>query len=106
MELMIARTVAVRKGAPNTFLIGDLPFLSYEVTTSDAIRNAGRFMAEFGCDAVKLEGGRNISPTTQRSPTSCIEPDQCFELIIASVTYPNVTNFITSKVLRGFRRHN
>ncbi len=59
MELMIPHTVAVRKGAPNTFLIGDLPFLSYEVTTPDAIRNAGRFMAECGCDAVKLEGGRN-----------------------------------------------
>ena len=59
MELMIPHTVAVRKGAPNVFLIGDLPFLTYEVTTPDAIRNAGRFMAECGCDAVKLEGGRN-----------------------------------------------
>jgi len=59
MELMVPHTVAVRKGAPNTFLIGDLPFLTYEVTTPDAIRNAGRFMAECGCDAVKLEGGRN-----------------------------------------------
>ena len=59
MELMIPHTVAVRKGAPSTFLIGDLPFLTYEVTTPDAIRNAGRFMAECGCDAVKLEGGRN-----------------------------------------------
>jgi 3-methyl-2-oxobutanoate hydroxymethyltransferase len=61
MELMIPHTVAVRKGSPNTFLIGDLPFLTYEVTTQDAIRNAGRFMAECGCDAVKLEGGRNRS---------------------------------------------
>ena len=59
MELMIPHTVAVRKGSPSTFLIGDLPFLTYEVTTPDAIRNAGRFMAECGCDAVKLEGGRN-----------------------------------------------
>jgi len=59
MDLMIPHTLAVRKGAPNTFLIGDLPFLTYEVTSQDAIRNAGRFMAECGCDAVKLEGGRN-----------------------------------------------
>jgi 3-methyl-2-oxobutanoate hydroxymethyltransferase len=59
MELMIPHTLAVRKGAPNTFLIGDLPFLTYEVTMPDAIRNAGRFMAECGCDAVKLEGGKN-----------------------------------------------
>lgn len=59
MELLLPHTLAVRKGAPNTFLIGDLPFLTYEVTTPDAIRNAGRFMAECGCDAVKLEGGKN-----------------------------------------------
>jgi len=59
MDLMIPHTSAVRKGAPQVFLIGDLPFLTYEVTTEDAIRNAGRFMAECGCDAVKLEGGRN-----------------------------------------------
>jgi hypothetical protein len=48
-----------RRGAPGVFLIGDLPFVTYEVTTEDAIRNACRFMAECGCDAVKLEGGRN-----------------------------------------------
>jgi 3-methyl-2-oxobutanoate hydroxymethyltransferase len=59
MEIMIPHASAVRKGAPNAFLIGDLPFLTYEVTNEDAIRNAGRFMAECGCDAVKLEGGRN-----------------------------------------------
>ena len=57
MDLMVPHTSAVRKGAPNSFLIGDLPFLTYEITTGDAIRNAGRFMAECGCDAVKLEGG-------------------------------------------------
>jgi 3-methyl-2-oxobutanoate hydroxymethyltransferase len=59
MDMMIPHVAAVRRGAPGVFLIGDLPFLTYEVTTEDAIRNAGRFMAECGCDAVKLEGGRN-----------------------------------------------
>lgn len=59
MDLMVPHTIAVRKGAPNAFLIGDLPFLTYEVTVEDAIRNAGLFMAKCGCDAVKLEGGRN-----------------------------------------------
>jgi 3-methyl-2-oxobutanoate hydroxymethyltransferase len=59
MDLMVPHTIAVRKGAPNAFLIGDLPFLTYEVTVEDAIRNAGMFMAKCGCDAVKLEGGRN-----------------------------------------------
>jgi len=58
MDVMIPHTAAVRRGAPGVFLIGDLPFLTYEVTNEDAIRNAGRFMAECGCDAVKLEGGR------------------------------------------------
>jgi 3-methyl-2-oxobutanoate hydroxymethyltransferase len=57
MDLMVPHTQAVRKGAPNTFLIGDLPFLTYEITIPEAIRNAGRYMAECGCDAVKLEGG-------------------------------------------------
>jgi 3-methyl-2-oxobutanoate hydroxymethyltransferase len=59
MDMMVPHTLAVRRGAPNAYLIGDLPFLSYEVTTPDAIRNAGRFMAECGCDAVKLEGGHS-----------------------------------------------
>lgn len=55
MDLMIAITAAVRRGAPSVFLIGDMPYLSYNVTIEDAIRNAGRFMAEAGCDAVKIE---------------------------------------------------
>jgi hypothetical protein len=44
-------------------------------------------------------------PIMTPSRTSSIEPDQCFELIIASVTYPSVTNVIITEVLRGFRRH-
>lgn len=59
MDLMIPHTSAARRGAPNAFLIGDLPFLTYEVSAHEAVRNAGRFMAECGCDAVKLEGGRS-----------------------------------------------
>ncbi len=54
--LIMARAVSV--GAPNTFLVGDMPFLSYEVSTERAVDNAGRFMKEAGMDAVKLEGGR------------------------------------------------
>jgi 3-methyl-2-oxobutanoate hydroxymethyltransferase len=59
MDMMIPHTKAVRRGAPAAFLIGDLPFLTYEITHEEAIRNAGRFMAECGCDAVKLEGGES-----------------------------------------------
>ena len=60
MDLLIPHTAAVRKGAPNVFLIGDMPYMSYQVSIEEAIRNAGRFMAECGCDAIKLEGGREM----------------------------------------------
>jgi 3-methyl-2-oxobutanoate hydroxymethyltransferase len=57
MDDMIRHTQAVRRGSPNAFLVGDMPYMSYQPSTETAIRNAGRFMAEAGCDAVKLEGG-------------------------------------------------
>jgi 3-methyl-2-oxobutanoate hydroxymethyltransferase len=57
MEDMIRHTQAVRRGAPNAFLVGDMPYMSYQPSVELAIRNAGRFMAEAGCDAIKLEGG-------------------------------------------------
>lgn len=57
MEDMIRHTQAVRRGSPNAFLVGDMPYMSYQPSTETAIRNAGRFMAEASCDAVKLEGG-------------------------------------------------
>jgi 3-methyl-2-oxobutanoate hydroxymethyltransferase len=60
MDLLIPHTAAVRRGAPNVFLIGDMPYMSYQVSVQEAIRNAGRFMAECECDAVKLEGGREM----------------------------------------------
>ena len=57
MEDMIRHTQAVRRGAPNVFLVGDMPYMSYQPSIETAVRNAGRFMAEAGCDAIKLEGG-------------------------------------------------
>ena len=57
MDDMIRHTQAVRRGAPNTFLIGDMPYMSYQPSAETAVRNAGRFMAEANCDAIKLEGG-------------------------------------------------
>jgi 3-methyl-2-oxobutanoate hydroxymethyltransferase len=57
MEEMLMMVKAVRRGAPKTFLIADLPFLSYQVSHQQAIRNAGRLIKEGGADAVKLEGG-------------------------------------------------
>jgi len=61
MDDCIRHSQAVRRGAPNTFCIGDLPFLSYQVSDEDAVRNAGRFLKEADMDAVKLEGGRRVA---------------------------------------------
>lgn len=61
MEEMVHHTKAVRRGIKHAFLIGDLPFMSYQASTEEAIRNAGRFMKEAGCDAVKLEGGEEMA---------------------------------------------
>ncbi|HTO21575.1 MAG TPA: 3-methyl-2-oxobutanoate hydroxymethyltransferase [Spirochaetia bacterium] len=60
MDECIIHCRAVRRGAPRTFVVGDMPFLSYQVSVSDAILNAGRFLKEAGMDAVKLEGGRRV----------------------------------------------
>jgi 3-methyl-2-oxobutanoate hydroxymethyltransferase len=61
MDDMIRHTQAVRRGAPTAFVIGDMPYMSYQPSVETAIRNAGRFMAETGCDAIKLEGGAEMA---------------------------------------------
>jgi 3-methyl-2-oxobutanoate hydroxymethyltransferase len=58
MDEMIHHAKAVARGARLALLVGDMPFLSYQVSTEEAVRNAGRFLQEAGMDAVKLEGGR------------------------------------------------
>lgn len=57
MEDMLHHCKAVSRGAQYALLIGDMPFMSYQVTSQEAVRNAGRFLQEAGMDAVKLEGG-------------------------------------------------
>src|SRR5512141_2475925 len=61
MDDMIRHSQAVRRGAPTAFVIGDMPYMTYQPSVETAIRNAGRFMAEAGCNAVKLEGGREMA---------------------------------------------
>ena len=61
MDQMIAHSEAVRRGAPNTFVIGDMPFLSYQLSDELAVANAGRFFKEARVDAVKLEGGVRVA---------------------------------------------
>jgi 3-methyl-2-oxobutanoate hydroxymethyltransferase len=62
MDQCIYHAEGVRRGAPNTFVIGDMPFLSYQVNNDEAVRNAGRFFKEAGMDAIKLEGGQRVCP--------------------------------------------
>lgn len=62
MDQCIVHCEAVRRGAPNTFVVGDMPFLSYQVSVEDAVRNAGRFFKETEVDAIKLEGGVRVCP--------------------------------------------
>lgn len=61
MDDMIRHTQAVRRGAPTVFLVGDMPYMSYQPSAELAVANAGRFMAEASCDAIKLEGGAEMA---------------------------------------------
>jgi len=63
MEDMLHHCKAVARGTKRAFLVGDMPFLSYQVDPREAVRNAGRFIQEAQMDAVKLEGGRKIVRT-------------------------------------------
>ncbi|NMA75526.1 MAG: 3-methyl-2-oxobutanoate hydroxymethyltransferase [Bacteroidales bacterium] len=65
MDDMVHHLRPVVKGAPNTFIVGDLPFMSYNITREDAIYNAGRLMKEGGADCIKLEGGVIMAPTVK-----------------------------------------
>lgn len=62
MEDMIHHTAAVCRGAKNALVVGDMPFMSYQVSVEEAVRNAGRLMKEGRCQAVKLEGGAAVCP--------------------------------------------
>lgn len=61
MDDMIHHSKAVRRGVQYAFIIGDMPFMSYQVSIAKAVENAGRFIKEAGCDAVKLEGGSEMA---------------------------------------------
>jgi 3-methyl-2-oxobutanoate hydroxymethyltransferase len=65
LDQMIYHAAAVRRGAPGTLLFVDLPFLTYQVSVPEAIRNAGRVLQESGAHGVKLEGGRPMAPTVR-----------------------------------------
>lgn len=62
MEDMIHHTRAVTRATKDTFVVGDMPFMSYHVSTEQAVTNAGRLIKEGMCQAVKLEGGAKVCP--------------------------------------------
>jgi len=64
MEEMMVFTRSVCRAVKYAFIVGDMPYMSYQVSVTEAIRNAGRFMAE-GCDSVKLEGGARVADTVR-----------------------------------------
>ena len=65
LDALVRHAKAVSGAARRALVVGDMPFLSYQVSPSDAVRNAGRFLAEGGCGAVKLEGGRRVLPAAE-----------------------------------------
>lgn len=72
MNDMIHHTKAVTRGAKNALIVGDMPFMSYQASTSEALRNAGRFLQEGGAQTVKLEGGVTMADTVERMVSSGI----------------------------------
>lgn len=66
MEDMIHHTKAVCRGAKRAMVLGDMPFMSYQASVDEAVRNAGRFLQEAGAHGVKLEGGREVAEVTRR----------------------------------------
>ena len=72
MEDMLHHTKAVARGASNALIVGDMPFMSYQTGSTDALRNAARFLQEAGAQTVKLEGGVTMASTVQRLVTAGI----------------------------------
>jgi len=66
MEEMLHHTKAVVRGTRRALIIGDMPFMTYHISTADALKNAARFIQEAGAQAVKLEGGVNVAEKVQR----------------------------------------
>jgi 3-methyl-2-oxobutanoate hydroxymethyltransferase len=72
LDHLVTITEAVRRGAPSVYLVGDMPYLTYQICPQEAIRNAGRFLAEAGCDCVKIEVDRRLVRTVEAMSTATI----------------------------------
>ncbi|MFZ7101219.1 MAG: 3-methyl-2-oxobutanoate hydroxymethyltransferase [Peptococcaceae bacterium] len=65
LDIMIEHAKAVRKGAPSAFIMGDMPFMTYQASIAEAVHNAGRYIREADMDCVKIEGGLEIVPVIE-----------------------------------------
>ena len=72
LEQMIYHCAAVKRGAPDVHVIGDMPFLTYQLSPQQALENAGRLVKETGVDSIKLEGGVRSAPAIERIVTAGI----------------------------------
>jgi len=72
MDEMLHHTKAVVRGTTRALIVGDMPFMTYQVSVDDALRNAARFIQEGGAQTVKLEGGENMAETVKRIVSSGI----------------------------------
>ena len=66
MDDMLHHTAAVSRGAKRALIVADMPFMSFQITAEEALRNAGRLLAEAGATAVKIEGGRKVAHVVER----------------------------------------
>ena len=91
MDEMIYHGKIVRRGAPSTFLIVDMPFMSYQVSISDAIANAGRIMKQTECECVKIEGGLEMVPVVDAIVKAGIPV--CFHIGLTPQTATKLSGF-------------
>ena len=66
LDFAITLTAGVKRGAPNTLVMGDMPFMSYQASEDDALRHAGRFLTEGMADVVKIEADESFAPLVER----------------------------------------
>lgn len=95
MDDMLHHTKAVRRGAQNSYIIGDMPFMSYGYDIKESVKNAGRFIQEGGCNAVKLEGSKIIEDTIKTIVSLGIP-------VIGHIGYtPQSANLFGKNMVRG-----
>ena len=91
MNDMIYHAKIVRRGAPSTFLIVDMPFMSYQISISNAIANAGKIMKQTGCECIKLEGGTEMIPVIDAIVKAGIPV--CFHIGLTPQTATKLSGF-------------